>query len=111
MNNRRRKNLEIVANYIKDLMEGDGKPEKKELERISEKLTEIADEEDDATMNMPENLFATDRYQDMLDNMCDIMDAATKVNDVVAGYETLKWTGCKAKLNAAIKSIYLAINR
>lgn len=111
MNNKRRKDLEIVANHIRSLMEGSKKPEKKEFEGIAEKLTDIADEEDDATMNMPENLFATDRYQDMLDNMCDIMDAATKVNDVVAGYGTLKWTGCKAKLNAAIKSIYLAINR
>lgn len=111
MNNRRRKALEYVINIIKDLIGRKEVPDVETLEKLSETLNGFSEEEDEAVMNMPDNLFATEKYQDMLDNMCDLLDATAKVNEIIEAHERIKWTGCKTRLEAAIHSIRLAVDR
>ena len=68
MNNKRRKTIELVINS---------------LENLSSDLGDVAQEESDAYENMPESLQQSDRGSIIEDNIYNLEDCISQINDVI----------------------------
>lgn len=68
MNNKRRKTIGLVINS---------------LENLSADLEDVAQEESDAYENMPESLQQSDRGSIIEDNIYNLEDCISQINDVI----------------------------
>ena len=68
MNNKRRKTIALVINS---------------LENLSTDLEDVAQEESDAYENMPESLQQSDRGSIIEDNIYNLEDCISQINDVI----------------------------
>ena len=68
MNNKRRKTIALVINS---------------LENLSADLEDVAQEESDAYENMPESLQQSDRGSIIEDNIYNLEDCISQINDVI----------------------------
>ena len=68
MNNKRRKTIALVINS---------------LENLSTDLEDVAQEESYAYENMPESLQQSDRGSNIEDNIYDLEDCISQINDVI----------------------------
>lgn len=68
MNNKRRKTIGLVINS---------------LENLSADLEDIAQEESDAYENMPESIQQSDRGSIIEDNIYNLEDCISQINDVI----------------------------
>ena len=68
MNNKRRKTIGLVINS---------------LENLSVDLEDVAQEESDAYENMPESLQQSDRGSIIEDNIYNLEDCISQINDVI----------------------------
>ena len=68
MNNKRRKTIALVINS---------------LDNLSADLEEVAQEESDAYENMPESLQQSDRGSIIEDNIYNLEDCISQINDVI----------------------------
>ena len=68
MNNKRRKTIGLVINS---------------LENLSTDLEDVAQEESDAYENMPESLQQSDRGSIIEDNIYNLEDCISQINDVI----------------------------
>ena len=68
MNNKRRKTIGLVINS---------------LENLSADLEDVAQEESDAYENMPASIQQSDRGSNIEDNIYDLEDCISQINDVI----------------------------
>lgn len=68
MNNKRRKTIALVINS---------------LENLSADLEDVAQEESDAYENMPESIQQSDRGSIIEDNIYNLEDCISQINDVI----------------------------
>ena len=68
MNNKRRKTIALVINS---------------LENLSADWEDVAQEESDAYENMPESIQQSDRGSNIEDNIYDLEDCISQINDVI----------------------------
>ena len=68
MNNKRRKTIGLVINS---------------LENLSADLEDVAQEESDAYENMPESIQQSDIGSNIEDNIYDLEDCISQINDVI----------------------------
>ena len=68
MNNKRRKTIELVINS---------------LENLSSELEDVAQEESDAYENMPESIQQSDRGSIIEDNIYNLEECISQINDVI----------------------------
>lgn len=111
MNKKRRKDLSLVISQIRSMIkEGEALHEGK-LKNVECSLSELCDEEIEAIDNMPYNMFTSEKYQDMLDNMSDIQQADKAILDILNNIDDMSSAKCEETLQFAIANIERAINR
>ena len=85
MNKQRRKQLEAVLTILARLLTESVETRNKALEGLSDTVSELSDEEQDALDNLPENMQFSERADQMQDNVLalgDIQDAIDECIDM-----------------------------
>lgn len=88
MNESKRKNIQKALGILKDvrmdlLSDGDATVIEQSLEKASDILDSVRDEESDSMDNMPESLQTSDRYYKMEEAVQDLEDAVSHIGYAV----------------------------